>query len=232
MTKATPGSAAFIRRSGFDALYAAGAGELARLEALAAEHGTALGRTEGHRSFLPASRAVRRGFDSLSADGGASRRARRTLRLAGLAAFRLVLEILVGEEELLAGSPNEGGPAVYAVEGLILELHYSIRTSLAHPVRSHPPTIANLPPSAGGLPGNQRSSPGPGPTVLLRLAALLLARPLPRQRLFRAATIAGLQIEGMLLDILDDIFLLDLPLEPAKRAFDGLAILHFDFSQA
>jgi hypothetical protein len=36
----------------------------------------------------------------------------------------------------------------------------------------------------------------------------------------------------MLLDILDDIFLLDLPFEAAKRAFDGLAILHFDFRQA
>jgi hypothetical protein len=36
----------------------------------------------------------------------------------------------------------------------------------------------------------------------------------------------------VLLDILDDIFLLHLPLEPAKRTFDGLAILHFHFSQA
>jgi hypothetical protein len=36
----------------------------------------------------------------------------------------------------------------------------------------------------------------------------------------------------VLLDILDDIFLLHLPLEPAKRTLDGLAILHFHFSQA
>jgi hypothetical protein len=36
----------------------------------------------------------------------------------------------------------------------------------------------------------------------------------------------------VLLDILDDIFLLYLPFESAKRAFDGLAILHFHFSQA
>jgi hypothetical protein len=36
----------------------------------------------------------------------------------------------------------------------------------------------------------------------------------------------------MLLDILDDVFLLHLPLEAAKRAFDGLAFLHLDFSQA
>jgi hypothetical protein len=36
----------------------------------------------------------------------------------------------------------------------------------------------------------------------------------------------------VLLDILDDIFLLHLPLEPAKRALNGLAILYFHFSQA
>jgi len=66
----------------------------------------------------------------------------------------------------------------------------------------------------------------------IRFATLLLARSLARQRLLGAAPVAWFQIEGMLLDILDDIFLLDLPLEPAKRAFDGLAILHFHFSQA
>jgi hypothetical protein len=36
----------------------------------------------------------------------------------------------------------------------------------------------------------------------------------------------------MLLDILDDVFLLDLPLEPAESAFNGLALLNFDFSHA
>jgi hypothetical protein len=36
----------------------------------------------------------------------------------------------------------------------------------------------------------------------------------------------------VLLDILDDIFLLNLPLEAAKRALDGLAVLNFHFSHA
>ena len=67
---------------------------------------------------------------------------------------------------------------------------------------------------------------------LIRFAALLLPRPLARERLFGAAPIARFQVERMLLDILDDIFLLNLPLEAAKRAFNGLAFLHFDFSQA
>ena len=68
--------------------------------------------------------------------------------------------------------------------------------------------------------------------LLVRLAALLLTRTLARKRLLGAAAIARLQVERMLLDILDDIFLLYLPLEAAKRAFDGLAFLYFDFSQA
>src|SRR5579872_5093807 len=68
--------------------------------------------------------------------------------------------------------------------------------------------------------------------TLVRLAALLFARSLTRERLLGATPIAWFQIEGMLLDIFDDIFLLHLPLEPAKRALDGLAILHFHFSQA
>jgi hypothetical protein len=36
----------------------------------------------------------------------------------------------------------------------------------------------------------------------------------------------------MLLDILDDVFLLNLPLKPAESAFDGLALLDLDFSHA
>jgi hypothetical protein len=44
--------------------------------------------------------------------------------------------------------------------------------------------------------------------------------------------VPGFQIEGMLLDILDDVFLLDLPFEPAEGAFNRFALLDFDFSHA
>jgi len=67
---------------------------------------------------------------------------------------------------------------------------------------------------------------------LVRFAALLLARTLTRQRLFGAAPISRLQIVRMLLDILDDIFLLYLALEATQRAFDRFAFLNLDFSQA
>jgi hypothetical protein len=36
----------------------------------------------------------------------------------------------------------------------------------------------------------------------------------------------------MLLDIFDDVFLLNFPLEPAEGAFDRFALLNFHFSHA
>jgi hypothetical protein len=65
---------------------------------------------------------------------------------------------------------------------------------------------------------------------LVQIPALLLAAPLPGERLFGATLVARLQIERMLLDILDDIFLLNLTLETAEGAFDRFAVLHFHFS--
>lgn len=67
--------------------------------------------------------------------------------------------------------------------------------------------------------------------ALFGLASLLLACPLPRERLLRATLVARFQVERVLLDIFDDVFLLDLTLEAAQRALDGLAVLHLDFSQ-
>src|SRR6185503_13927368 len=68
--------------------------------------------------------------------------------------------------------------------------------------------------------------------ALLRFAPELLSIPLPRQCLLGPPFIARLQIEGMLLDVLDDVFLLHLALEAAKRALNGLAFLNLDFSHA
>jgi hypothetical protein len=67
---------------------------------------------------------------------------------------------------------------------------------------------------------------------LIRLATLLLARTFSRQRLFGAAPITRLQVVRMLLDILDDIFLLYFPFEATERAFNRFAFLNLDFSQA
>src|SRR6185437_15639476 len=75
----------------------------------------------------------------------------------------------------------------------------SIATSLAHPIDPRR--------GFGGLPGpgvvGQVRGLSSFTHSLVRFAPLFLARALARQRLLRAAPVAGLQIEGMLLDILD-----------------------------
>src|SRR6185369_9060546 len=67
---------------------------------------------------------------------------------------------------------------------------------------------------------------------LVQFPALLLTTTLTREGLLRPAFIARLQIERVLLDILDDIFLLHLALEAAEGALDGFAFLDFNFSHA
>ena len=53
-------------------------------------------------------------------------------------------------------------------------------------------------------------------TELFDVANTLFAVPFARQGFLGAALFARLQIEGVLLDLLDDIFLLDLTLEAAE----------------
>src|SRR5262249_37738884 len=68
--------------------------------------------------------------------------------------------------------------------------------------------------------------------VLLQLSPELLAISLTRKRLLRAPLVSRFQIEGVLLNVLDDVFLLNLALEPPESAFDRLALLDFDFRHA
>src|SRR3954470_2221039 len=87
---------------------AAGPGEFPGLEAFLAEHRAPLGRLERHRRFLAAVRARRDGLDPFaSAAAGTTRRPRSALRLARLAALGFVLEVLVREELLFSGRPDE-----------------------------------------------------------------------------------------------------------------------------
>jgi hypothetical protein len=68
--------------------------------------------------------------------------------------------------------------------------------------------------------------------VLLQLAPELLTITFSRQGLFGPAFIARFQVKRMLLDILDDVFLLHFSLEPTESALNRLALLNFDFSHA
>src|SRR4029077_13084624 len=64
---------------------------------------------------------------------------------------------------------------------------------------------------------------------LVRFAPLLLAQSLPRKRFFGPALLAGFHVEAVLLDFLDDVFLLHLALEAAQGIFQRLTLLNDDF---
>jgi hypothetical protein len=68
--------------------------------------------------------------------------------------------------------------------------------------------------------------------ALLQLAPELLSVPLPRKGLLGPTLVTWFQIEGVLLDVLDDVFLLNLALEAAEGALDRLAFLNLYLSHA
>jgi len=57
------------------------------------------------------------------------------------------------------------------------------------------------------------SPPGCKPIVLVLIVSYLLAGALASQSLFYPAFLTGFQVEGVSLDLFDDVFLLDLALE-------------------
>src|SRR5512144_3234305 len=91
-------------------------------------------------------------------------------------------------------------------------------------------------------PGRRRRPPGakrlkakhlprePVGPALVALAAQLLAAAFAGQGLLGPALVAGLQVEAVLLDVLDDVFLLNLALEAAEGVLDRLAFLNLDLS--
>jgi len=69
-----------------------------------------------------------------------------------------------------------------------------------------------------------------GEAELVRFSPLLLTQSLPRKRFLGTAFLAGLHVEAVLLDFLDDVFLLHLALETAQCIFQRLTFLDNDFS--
>ena len=51
------------------------------------------------------------------------------------------------------------------------------------------------------------------------------------ERLLNALLFTGFEVEGVLLDFLDDVFLLNLPLKPTQCVFYRFAILNSNFRQ-
>ncbi len=66
---------------------------------------------------------------------------------------------------------------------------------------------------------------------LFHFFVALLAVPLASESLFRAALLAGFQVEGVTLDLFDNVFLLHLTLEAPQSALQSFAVLHMYFSQ-
>ena len=66
---------------------------------------------------------------------------------------------------------------------------------------------------------------------LVLLLTDLLAIALAGKRFFHALLFARLQVEGMTLHFLDDVFRLDLALKAAQRIFERLAFLHSNLCQ-
>ena len=66
---------------------------------------------------------------------------------------------------------------------------------------------------------------------LILLLARLLSTALASERFFDSLLLAGLQVKGVTFHFLDDVFLLYLPLKPAKCIFEGFTLLKSDFRQ-
>src|SRR5689334_198073 len=173
-------------------------GRLLLLEARPAENRPPLRGLEGHRRFAPARGAGRGGLDPFPW------RSRcwslgRALGFATAAPFWFVAKTLVGEKRLFSRRPDEAAPAVDALQSLVLELHWP--APKPRPTSRRPASGDNFRrlTQGGGEAdtGPKRRALGPVPAApwpwsrgpnrpLVQIPALLLAAPLPGQRLLCA----------------------------------------------
>jgi hypothetical protein len=69
------------------------------------------------------------------------------------------------------------------------------------------------------------------PASLVLLFARFLARSFASESGFDTLFLAGLQVKGVALNLLDNVFLLHLPLETSQSVLEGLALLKSYFCQ-
>jgi hypothetical protein len=70
-----------------------------------------------------------------------------------------------------------------------------------------------------------------GMVELLDVGTTLLAIALTSESFFSTAFLAGLEVKGVTLDLFNNVFLLNLALEPAESAFQRFAVLQHYFCQ-
>ena len=66
---------------------------------------------------------------------------------------------------------------------------------------------------------------------LVHISGPFLAIAFSREGLFGALFLAWLEVKGVLFDLLNNVLLLDFPLEPAQGALERFALLYVNFSQ-
>ena len=126
-----------------------------------------------------------------------------TFALTRLTALRLVPEILIGEKLLLSRCEHEIGVAVDALEYSILKLWHLPGSCL--------PIGTALPEEKASL-----TRPISCQLWLFEIPATLLPVSLSGQSLFDPFSFSRFQVKGVLLHFLNDVLLLDFPLEPAE----------------
>ena len=89
---------------------------------------------------------------------------------------------------------------------------------------------------AATLPGGgqmEQGRPGTGDPLLLLvlLLANLFASALASECGFDAFFLAGLQVKGVALNLFDDVFLLNFPLETPQSVLEGFTLLQSNFRQ-
>jgi len=182
------------------------------LEALATENGPPLRRLERNCCFLAALGTDRLCFYALPVGGTGTVRLR-AVTLAGLASLRFVFEPFVGKEHLLAGCKNKLCSTVSALQNLIVIFHMLLRD------RCWDGAGNNAGPSGKQRKYKFRSFAGRGPLEtcqffkLILLTPLLFTETLTREGLLGAALFTRFHVITVLLDLLDDVFGLNLPLK-------------------
>ncbi len=67
--------------------------------------------------------------------------------------------------------------------------------------------------------------------LLVLFFTCFLTAPFASKGFFHPLLLAGLQVRGVTFHFLDNVFLLYLPLEAAKRVFEGFGLLNSNFHQ-
>jgi hypothetical protein len=82
-------------------------------------------------------------------------------------------------------------------------------------------------------PGKKNGSPPTAAThrYSILLFTRLFSASLACKRFLHTLFLAGLQVKGVALNLLDDVFLLHLALKTSQRIFEGFALLESDFRQ-